>query len=191
MSRAYRVRSPIATSLDYLEVGDVVYLSGIVVTARDQVHRKIVLENTQPPIDLKNLALWHAGPIMVKRGNEWVAVSIGSTTSTRMEPVEADFIAKTGVRMVIGKGFMGDRTAEACRKHGCVVAMFPGGLGALGAGAVRKVLAVYWLEELGMPEAMWVLEVENLGPLIVTIDTRGRNLKNDIDRALAPSNALR
>ena len=178
MTKVYRLTSPVREPLDFLEVGDIVYLSGVIATARDQVHKKIAVEGVDPPTDMRGLAIWHAGPVAVKKGGEWAIVSIGSTTSTRMEAVEAEFIERTGVKIVIGKGFMGEKTANACKKHGCIVAIYPGGLGALGAKAVKKVLAVYWLEELGMPEAMWVLEVENLGPLIVTIDTRGHNMRD-------------
>lgn len=177
MVRVYSLVSPFAKPLDFLSVGDVVYISGIVVTARDQVHKKVVLDGVPPPINLKNLALWHAGPIAVAREGEWRIVSIGSTTSARMEDLEAEFIEKTGVKMIIGKGFMGEKTASACRKHGCVVAVYPGGLGALGARSVRRVVAVHWLEELGIPEALWVLEVEGLGPAIVVIDAQGRMLR--------------
>ncbi|MEM4849013.1 MAG: FumA C-terminus/TtdB family hydratase beta subunit, partial [Ignisphaera sp.] len=158
MAKVYHIKSPFSEPLDFLEVGDIVYLTGLVITARDQAHRKVVLDNVRPPIDLKNLAIWHAGPVVLRRGNEWVIVSIGSTTSTRMEHIEAEFIKRTGVKIIIGKGFMGEKTANACKKYGCVVALYPGGLGALGAKAVKKVLAVYWLEELGVPEALWVLE---------------------------------
>lgn len=184
MARVHRLTSPIDCPLDFLEVGDIVYLSGIVITARDQVHKKVVVEGRALPIDIRNLVLWHAGPVVARRGSRWVVVSIGSTTSSRMETLEPDFIARTGVKMIVGKGFMGEETAKACKKYGCVVAMYPGGLGALGAKSVKNILAVYWLEDLGIPEALWVLEVENLGPLILTIDVRGRNLRNDIFRDL-------
>ncbi len=73
---------------------------------------------------------------------------------------------------------MGDKTAQACRKYNSVVVLFPGGCGALGSNAVKRVLGVYWIE-LGIPEALWVLEVENLGPMLVTIDTTGQNMFND------------
>ncbi|MEM2512404.1 MAG: fumarate hydratase C-terminal domain-containing protein, partial [Ignisphaera sp.] len=129
MTKIYHVRSPFDVSLDFLEVGDIAYLSGLLVTARDQVHKKIVLDNMKPPINLRNLALWHAGPVVHRRNSEWIVVSIGSTTSTRMENIEAEFIEKTGVKMIIGKGFMREKTISACRKHSCVVALYPGGLG--------------------------------------------------------------
>lgn len=178
MTKIYRLISPFEQSLDFIEVGDIIYLSGIIITARDQVHKKIVIEGVPPPIDLKNFALWHAGPVVTKKDDKWLIVSIGSTTSTRMESMEAEFIEKTGVKMIIGKGFMGKKTIDICKRCGCIVAVFPGGLGALGARCVKRVIDVYWLEELGVPEAIWVLEIENLGPLIVTIDTHGHSIKS-------------
>lgn len=180
MVKIYRLISPITQPLDFLEIGDIVYLSGIVATARDQVHKKVVVEGRALPIDIRNLAIWHAGPVAAKKDGKWFVVSIGSTTSSRMEALEPEFIVKTGVKMIIGKGFMGKRTAEACKRYGCIIAMYPGGLGALGARSIKNVLAVYWLEELGIPEALWVLEIEDLGPLIVTIDVKGCNLRDKI-----------
>jgi len=101
--------------------------------------------------------------------------SVGLTTSMRMELYEAEFIGRTGVKMIIGKGFMGSRTAEACRNRRCIVTVFPGGCAVLAAERVKKVLGVHWLD-LGVPDVLWVLEVEELGPLIVTIDSRGNNM---------------
>ncbi len=175
----YNLRSPIRLEdICKLRVGDIVYLSGIIVTARDQAHKRIVEDDIEPPISLENLAVFHAGPVVKIEDNRYHIVSIGPTTSMRMEPYEADFIRKTRVKMIIGKGFMGDKTAQACRKYHSVVVMFPGGCGALGSNAVKRVLGVYWIE-LGIPEALWVLEVENLGPMLVTIDTTGQNMFND------------
>ncbi|MEM1893435.1 MAG: fumarate hydratase C-terminal domain-containing protein, partial [Sulfolobales archaeon] len=84
-------------------------------------------------------------------------------------------IEKTGVKVVIGKGGMGSKTAEACKKFKAVYAVFPGGCGALGAEAVEEVVGVEWLD-LGIPEALWILKVNELGPLVVTIDAYGNNL---------------
>lgn len=171
------VVSPVedASVLEELEVGDVFYITGVVVTARDEVHRRVVEEGLPPPVDLRGLAIFHAGPVMVRVGGEWQCLSVGPTTSMRMEYYEDAFIERTGVRVVIGKGGMGRRTAEACRRHKAVYAVFPGGCGVLGASRVVRVRGVEWAE-LGMPEAMWILEVRELGPLIVAIDTRGENL---------------
>jgi len=167
-----------------LNVGDVVYLSGVVVTMRDAGHRRAVellARGEKLPVDLRGLALYHAGPVVRRVGEGWEVVVIGPTTSTRMEVYEYEVIERTGVRMVIGKGGMGPRTAEACRRFGAVYTVYPGGAAALQASQVKRVLGVHWLD-LGVPDAMWVLEVEDLGPLTVVIDSKGRNLYDEVYR---------
>ncbi|MEM1622843.1 MAG: FumA C-terminus/TtdB family hydratase beta subunit, partial [Sulfolobales archaeon] len=158
-----------------LKVGEVIYVTGLLVTARDAAHARLLIEGVPLPLDLRGLAVFHAGPVMVKSGSKWVCRSIGPTTSMRMERYEYEFIEKTGVKVVIGKGGMGGRTAEACKKFKAVYAVFPGGCGALGAEAVEEVVGVEWLD-LGIPEALWILKVNELGPLVVTIDAYGNNL---------------
>ena len=172
-----KIKTPISVEdLAEIRVGDRIHLSGIVVTARDLAHRRIVVENLEPPIDLHGLALFHAGPIVKRFGdNRWKIVSIGPTTSMRMEPYEDKFIQRTGIKLIIGKGFMGEKTAKACRKYGAIVTLYPGGCAALASKSVREVLGVYWLD-LGIPEALWILRVEDFGPLTVTIDLWGENL---------------
>lgn len=175
----YRLRTPLSPGdVERLRVGDIVYLSGLIFTARDEAHKKILEEinaGRQLPFNPEGLALYHCGPVARRRGGGWEIIAAGPTTSMRMESVEAEFIEKTGVRMVIGKGGMGSRTAEAMRRYKAVYAVFTGGAGALAAEAIRRVVDVYWLDELGIPEAVWLLEVEDFGPLIATIDTTGRN----------------
>ncbi len=184
-SRTYRFKTPISEEdVRRLRVGDIVYLDGILVGARDAAHKKALslLERGEKlPIELEGLALYHVGPVVRKRDTgEWEVIAAGPTTSARMESVEADFIEKTRVRMVIGKGGMGLRTAEACKKYGAVYAVFTGGAAVLAASAIKRVVDVYWLEELGMAEALWVFEVENFGPLTVVIDSTGRNYYSEV-----------
>lgn len=162
-------------ALSELRVGNVIYVNGVVATARDAAHRRFIVEGIPLPVDLRGLAILHAGPVMMRSGSKWVCQSIGPTTSVRMEYFESEFIEKTGVKVIIGKGGMGGRTAEACRRFKAVYAIFPGGCGALGAAAVEEVLGVEWLD-LGVPEAIWVLKVREFGPLIVAIDAHGNNL---------------
>jgi tartrate/fumarate subfamily iron-sulfur-dependent hydro-lyase beta chain len=176
----YRLRTPLSDEdVERLRVGDIVYVSGIVVTARDEAHKKVletIERGEKLPIDLRGLVLYHCGTVAMKRPDgTWEIRAAGPTTSMRMESVEAEFIEKTGIKMVVGKGGMGERTAEAMKKYKAVYAVFTGGAGALAANAIKRVVDVYWLEELGIPEALWVFEVEDFGPLVVTIDTTGRN----------------
>jgi L(+)-tartrate dehydratase beta subunit len=161
--------------IEDLDVGDLVYLDGTIVTCRDVPHRRLVELGRQLPIDLRGLAIFHAGPIVRREGDTWKMVSIGPTTSMRMEKFEKAFIAETGVKLVVGKGGMGPETVEACREHKALHCIFPGGCAVLAATQVERIERVEW-EELGMPEALWVCRVKAFGPLIVSIDTKGRNL---------------
>ena len=159
-----------------LHAGDVIYVDGDIVTGRDDVHIRVVKEGVRLPVDLSGRVLMHAGPIIsgsAETGYE--IVSIGPTTSMRMEKLEHDFIEKTGVRLIIGKGGMGERTAGACREFGAVHCVLPAGNAVVGAACVEEISGVEWMD-LGMAEALWKIRVKGLGPLIVTIDSSGRNI---------------
>lgn len=165
--------------IEKLHIGDVIYVTGTIATARDEGHVRVVEEGVKPSIDLNGGCVFHAGPIMKKNEkNEWVVVSVGPTTSMRMEKTEEDFMEKTGVKLLIGKGGMGDKTALACKKNKVIHTVIPGGCAVLEACMVEKVEGVDWLD-LGMPEAFWILKVKEFGPLVVTIDIEGNNLFKD------------
>jgi L(+)-tartrate dehydratase beta subunit len=164
--------------LEDLRIGDIVYLDGLLVTARDDVHHRHLRQGVPLPVDLAGSAIFHAGPIMQKKSGDktrWQVISIGPTTSMRMESAEAEFIASSGIKLIVGKGGMGAKTAEACRKYKTIHTVFPGGCAVLAASRVETVDSVEWLD-LGMPEALWVMRVKEFGPLIVSIDTDGNNL---------------
>ncbi|MGC8970233.1 MAG: FumA C-terminus/TtdB family hydratase beta subunit, partial [Conexivisphaera sp.] len=127
------------------------------------------------------LAVYHCGPVVERVGEGWRVVAAGPTTSARMESVEPEFIERTGVRLIIGKGGLGRGTAAAAQRFGAAYAVFTGGAGVLAAESIKRVLGVHWLEELGMAEAMWELEVEEFGPLAVTIDSHGRNFYAEME----------
>jgi fumarate hydratase subunit beta len=166
-----------------LDVGDIVYLDGIVYTGRDEVHihaLEYAKEGKEIPVDFKDGVIFHCGPIMKKDGDKWVTVAAGPTTSSRMNSLEPEFIEKFGVRAVIGKGGMSAPTVEAMQKFGAVYFAITGGAAVSIAKGVEDVLGVEWLE-LGMPEAIWILRTKNLGPLIVGIDTKGNSLFAGVD----------
>lgn len=167
--------------IEQLRAGDIVYLDGYLITCRDMPHRRLVELGRKLPVDLQGLAIFHAGPIVAKDGEGWKMVSIGPTTSMRMEKHEKVFIEQTGVKLIIGKGGMGPNTEAGCKEFKALHAVFPGGCAVLAASEVEEIERVEWLE-LGMPEAMWVCRVKQFGPLIVSIDTEGNNLfeKNKI-----------
>ncbi len=175
-----------------LKVNDVIYLSGTIITARDAAHKKILelFQQGKPiPIELQGLAVFHCGPIVKKENGKWVVLVAGPTTSTRMEQFEDELIKNFKVRVVIGKGGMGKRTTDAMQKYGAVYGAFTGGAGVLAAKGVKSVKTVKWFRDLGMPEALWVLEVEEFGPLIIAIDSHGNNLFEEVDRKAEESRA--
>ena len=158
-----------------LKVGVIVYLSGTLVTCRDEGHRRVIAEGIMPKLPMDRIAIFHAGPIVKDVEGGWEMISIGPTTSMRMERYEKEFLAKTGVKLVIGKGGMGPKTAEGCKESTAVHAVFPGGCGVIAAEQVEKIEDKEW-PEFGMPEAFWILKVKEFGPLIISIDTEGNNL---------------
>jgi L(+)-tartrate dehydratase beta subunit len=175
------MRTPIKREdIEKLNVGEEFYLDGTLITCRDAAHRRFLEERVELPVNVRDSAVFHAGPIVNEKR---MVVSIGPTTSMRLERYEYDFIERTGVRLIIGKGAMGRRTEEACMKFGAVHAVFPGGCGVYAAERVEAVEGVEWLD-LGMPEALWILRVKDFGPLTVSIDSRGRNLFREIRPAL-------
>ena len=162
--------------LEDLRVGDVVYLTGHIVTCRDVAHRRLIELKRELPVDLKGGAIFHAGPIVRKLDDgKFEMVSIGPTTSMRMEKFEREFIEQTGVKLIVGKGGMGPLTEEGCKKYKAVHAIFPGGCAVLAATQVEEIERAEW-QDLGMPETLWVNRVKELGPLIISIDTQGNNL---------------
>jgi L(+)-tartrate dehydratase beta subunit len=159
-----------------LKVGDVVYLTGRLVTCRDVAHRRLIEQKRELPVNLEGGAIFHAGPIVRKNAEDkYEMVSIGPTTSMRMEKFEREFIKQTGVKLIVGKGGMGPETMAGCKEHKAVHAIFPGGCAVLAATQVEEIERAEW-QDLGMPETLWVNRVREFGPLIISIDTKGNNL---------------
>jgi fumarate hydratase subunit beta len=167
-----------------LKVGDEVALTGVLFTGRDAVHKYLFDGGVLPPgVALKDGILYHCGPVILKddQGN-WKCVAAGPTTSIREEPYQWQIIRDCGLRGVIGKGGMGDKTIAACQRYGCVYFHAVGGAAQVLADCVKRVRNVYLLEEFGAPEAIWEFEVENF-PVVVTIDAHGNSLHRDIQAA--------
>ena len=168
-----------AEDLADIKIGDVIYLSGHIVTCRDVPHRRVVEEGRELPLDIRGGAILHAGPIIRKTGDSgkeaFEMVSIGPTTSMRMEKFEREFIAKTGVRLIVGKGGMGEGTMSGCKEFGAIHCVFPAGCAVVAATQVEQIESADWTE-LGMPETLWKCRVKEFGPLIVSIDAHGNNL---------------
>ena len=180
-----------AEDLAGIAVGDVVYLDGDLVTCRDVAHRRLVEGGRALPCDVRDKAIFHAGPIVrpnacgaaadaatgadTAGAPDYEMVSIGPTTSMRMEKFEYEFVRQTGVRVLVGKGGMGTDTQKACRAFGAIHCVFPAGCAVVAATEVERIAEHHW-DELGMPETLWCCKVHEFGPLIVSIDTTGANL---------------
>ena len=158
-----------------LNVGDTVKIAGLVFTGRDRLHKHLA-ETHHSQVDLRDGAIFHCG-LVVKRDNagSWRIVAAGPTTSIREEPYMATIVAEQGVRVVIGKGGLGEGSLAAFAKHGCAYIQAVGGAAAVIAETVKEVIAVHFLEEFGATEAMWVLRVDGLEG-IVGMDAHGHSL---------------
>jgi fumarate hydratase subunit beta len=162
-----------------LKVGDMVEITGTLFTGRDAVH-KWLHEGNEPPVSFKDAIIYHCGPVVMKKGKKWVVTAAGPTTSIREEPYQAGIIERFGLRAVIGKGGMGEKTRLACQKFGCVYLHAVGGAAQVLAEAIKEVRDVHMLEKFGSPEAIWELRVESF-PVVVTIDAHGNSLHKDIE----------
>lgn len=158
-----------------IKPGDVIYLTGHITTCRDMGHRRVVEEGKTLPVDVKDGAILHAGPIIrTISDNEFEVVSVGPTTSMRMEKFEYEFVETTGVRVILGKGGMKENTQRACKDFGAIHCVFPAGNAVVAAVEVEEIVEAQW-KDLGMPETLWHCKVKEFGPLIVSIDSYGRN----------------
>jgi len=164
-----------------LKVGDEVLISGIIHTGRDAVH-KYLHEGGQLPfgVSLRDGILYHCGPVVMKQEDgSWKATAAGPTTSIREEPYQWQVIRDFGLRGIIGKGGMGEKTLAACKEYGCVYLHAVGGAAQVLAERIKKVRNVFLLEKFGAPEAIWEFEVEDF-PAVVTIDAHGHSLHSEI-----------
>jgi len=158
-----------------LKVGEVVYLTGTLVTARDKAHMRAVRllkegKKEEIPKELFEYPIYHCGPLL--KGEK--IISAGPTTSARMNIYTPVLLRETSCPVIIGKGGMCEEVVKLLSSRGCYLT-FPGGAGALAAESIKCVKRVYW-KDLGMAEAVYVLEVEDFGPCIVTADSCGRKL---------------
>jgi fumarate hydratase class I len=164
-----------------LKVGDQVSITGRLFTGRDAVH-KYLHEGGQLPagVSFAGGILYHCGPVIIKDDTgQWKCVAAGPTTSIREEPYQGQIIRDFGLRAVIGKGGMGDRTLEACKQHGCVYLHAVGGAAQVLAERILRVPSVHFMDKFGAPEAIWEFEVAEF-PAVVTMDSHGNSLHREI-----------
>lgn len=175
----YRLKTPVKEEdIKKLNIGDILYITGTIFSARDQAHKRIleyVEKGMKLPFNLDGAVIFHVGPIMRKEKDKWSIISAGPTTSTRMNLTTPKLLENFRVRIIIGKGGMSEEVAKALKRFGTVYCHFTGGAGVLAAKNIKEVEGVEWLD-LGMPEAVWKLKVEDFGPITVTIDSKGNSL---------------
>ncbi len=186
MVEGKRLSLPLSASdVADLRAGDMVLLNGTIVTGRDRVHKYLVENRPKKedlPFDLAGAVLYHCGPVMKKTESGYQVVAAGPTTSMRVEMYESDVIRQYGLRGVMGKGGMGEKTAKALREAGCVYLQTIGGAAAYLADRIVKAIDSWKLEEFGTTEAMWILEIKDF-PAIVTMDSHGKSLHKEIEKA--------
>lgn len=167
-----------------LKAGDTVSISGRIYTGRDKFH-KYVADGGRLPVDFRDGALYHCGPVVVRAGADtsgatgYSVRAAGPTTSVRENPYEPEFIEKSGVRLIIGKGGMDARTLAAMKRFGCVYIQAVGGAGALYASSVAKVAGVSMLTEFGAAEAVWHFDVVDFRG-VVAMDSHGVSLFDNV-----------
>ena len=180
----YHLQTPLPEGdVRRLKTGDAVKLSGLIYTARDRAH-KYLMEEARPEtleFDLRGGIIYHCGPLIRQHEGKYELVVAGPTTSNRMNPYEPGVIARYGVRAIIGKGGMDDPTIEALKQYGCVYLSAVSGAAVVLARYVKRVARAYKLQEFGMPECFWELEVENF-PAIVTMDTQGNSVHKQVEK---------
>jgi len=167
-----------------LHIGDMVLITGKIVTGRDKIHEflcKERLSGARIPFNLEGTILYHCGPIIKKAGKDFEIIAAGPTTSMRVEMYEHRVIADYGLRGVMGKGGMGRQTLEALKKNRCVYFHTIGGAAAHLAERVKRVIDVWKLREFGSTDAMWLFEVRDF-PAIVTMDAYGQSLHEIVER---------
>jgi len=193
-----RLTTPISDEeIRSLHVGDSVLLNGMMITGRDAAHKFLIehfiRNQSSDPEDLALLeklkpllnggVIYHCGPVVKKHEDgSWSFVAAGPTTSIREEVYEAEVIKYFNLKGVIGKGGMAGKTLQACHDQPAVYFHAIGGAATLIAQSVKEVVDVYKLE-FGVPEAMWVIRVEDF-PVVVTMDSHGQSIH---DRVLAES----
>jgi len=175
-----------------LKVGDQVLVSGIIFTGRDAAHKYMMdnfIKSTCPDSEkdiyqilkkgLAGSVIYHCGPVVRKKEDgKYEFVAAGPTTSIREEPYQADVMGHFGVRAVIGKGGMRDKTLKGCQEHGAVYLHAIGGAAPLIAESCREVVNVHKLD-FGVPEAFWEIRVEDF-PCVVTMDSHGNSLHDKV-----------
>lgn len=176
----YRLKTPLSESdVRQLRVGDAVWLDGVVYGVRDGNMIRVFDQKVAPPCDWRGAALLHTAPNVRKIGpGKYESVCVGTTTSMRMDRFTEGLLRDYGVRAILGKGGLSQKTAELMQRYGAVYLSVTGGAAATETLQIEEIEKVYW-EDL-MPECIWQFRFKGLGPMTVGIDTHGGNLQHDV-----------
>ena len=164
-----------------LELGSVVYLTGTIYTAREGVYQKVLRDGEALPVDLSTVSgvNFHCSPAAApnKEGGYKVG-AVTATASFRFAKWMSAWLKITGSNIIIGKGGMSvEDYQQVLAPAGAIYLTTVGyGTGALLGRGIKRVRDVYWLDQLGIAQAMWLFEVENFGPLLVESDRLGNSL---------------
>ena len=186
-----RINTPVsAEDIAKLELGDVVYLDGIIYTAREGVYERILGAGEKPPVDIAALTNvnFHCSP--AARVNDDGSFTIGAVTATasfRFSKWLPQWFETSGCKVIIGKGGMSSEDYKNIFvPNGATYLTTVGyGTGALLGRVIRKIRDAVWLDDLGIAQAMWILEVEKFGPFIVDCDREGNSLFEEQNAAVA------
>ncbi len=177
----YHLTSPLDEAMTRrLELGDVLYYTGKLITLRDWAHEtlgKLWDEGKikEAPFDARDAAVLHCGPIIrILAEGKWEPVSVGPTSSSRFSPFQRPVLEGLGARLIIGKGTLTAGAISALASRGGVFAQAVGGCAALYASKINRVVNRYW-ESYGMIDSVWEFEVTEFGPVSVEIDAEGRS----------------
>ena len=190
--RKVRLKTPITDKdLEGLQLGDAVYLDGIVYTGREGVYNRAIGEGIKPPVDLKTLSnvTFHCSPAAsVRPDGTYNIGAVTATASFRFAKWLTEWFELSGVKIIMGKGGMSE---EDYRKYfvpnkAIYLTTVGYGTGALLGRGITRVKDVLWLDELGIAQAIWVLEVENFGPFLVESDLEGNSLFERENRRTQP-----
>jgi len=181
----YHLRAPLdEATVRRLQLEDHVYLDGALFGIRDATQRRIFDEVVAPPADLTGGVCIHTAPGVKKRPDgRYEKISIGTTTSPRMDRFVPGLLNQYGVRAVVGKGGLLQPSVDAMKEFGAVYLAIVGGAAALETMQIEEIEEVWW-EDL-MPECLWKFRVRDFGPLIVAIDAHGKSLYQKVQEQAA------
>jgi len=175
----YHLQTPFSEGdVRQLKVGDIVHLEGTLFGIRDLTQIYMFDQNHEPPVSLEGMPCIHTAPSLRKVGDKWEPICVGTTTSGRMDRFSPALIERYGVRAIIGKGGLYEKSLEAMKRYGAVYMAIVGGAASLETQQIEDVEAVYW-EHLH-PKALYQFRVKDFGPLTVAMDSHGNHLYFDV-----------